>query len=116
MKIEKQYCPVCKGKHKAWDIGCKNRKNKLRQVQTTHKQLPTYHQIHRSLSLAQAKQSSAKTESHQEIEIEPIYTQEILPISSKAIKQRQKLNTVARRNCGANALLHNWKHHLGAKL
>ena len=55
VETEKQCCPVCKGKHRAWDIGCENRKKELRRVRTACEQLPTYHQIRKSLSLAQAK-------------------------------------------------------------
>lgn len=105
VETEKQCCPVCKGKHKAWDIGCENRKKELRRVRRARKQLLTYHQIHRSLSPAQARQSSANAESHQEMETEPTHTQEILPASSKPTEQCQRPNTASRESRGGKRIV-----------
>lgn len=40
----------------------------------------------------------ANTESYQEMEIKPTYTQKILPTPSKATEQRQRLDIVSRGN------------------
>ena len=115
VETEKQCCLLYKSKQKAWDIECKNWKKELRQVQTTCKQLPTYHQIRKSLSPAQAKQNSANTESHQKMETELTYTQEILLTPSKATEQRLRPKIASRGNRGDKQIVDNQKHHSGVK-
>lgn len=62
----------------------------------------------------------ANVKSHQEIEIELTHTQNIMSSLNKRIKQRQRLNTIDRRNCkGKRIFAHlktpSWSQTIGKK-
>lgn len=116
LETEKQCCPVCKGKHKAWDIGCEKIGKKnwdgFERLASSYPPIIKYTDHYLQLKQDKARPMRKVTKRWKQ---SLLILKKSCPPPAKQqnnVKdQTQHLEEVAE----ANELLRNRKHHLGAK-